>query len=347
MTLSVLHLPFETAGQAGIQAAALRECGIDARTLFPAHRFAYAAAPDYPCPAGPRGWSDLVRVLRAIQVTGRFDVYHYHYGASLLPWQLNFLDARINRKLGKAVVAEFWGSDVRVPSIERERNPWYLNGYQESDERSLTVLRRWADITDGHAIIADESYVAAAGRFFSHLHRAPLAIDVLAVPPAYPSCEVTEPVVVHIPSHLDVKGTPLIRQAVEKLQQRGLRFDYREVTGVSHAEAQRQCAEADLVIDQLRLGSHGMFAVEAMALGKPVITYIMPELESTYPEGFPIINASPATIVTVLEEWITAQGAVREQRGRQSRLYAERNHDCRIVASALIEAYRKLPGFPA
>lgn len=346
MTVSVLHLPFETAGQAGIQAAALNKCGVQARTLFPAHRFAYAARPDYPCPLGPRGWSDLVRVWRAVQVAGRFDVYHYHYAASLLPWQLGFLDARVNAWAGKAIVTQFWGSDVRVPTIERERNPWYVNGYNENDKRALSVLERWADITQGHALIADDSYVAAAGRYFPHLHYVRLVIDAHAIVPVYPAPANDRPLLVHIPSHQGVKGTPYVHKAVELLQQKGVAFDYREISGVSHAEAQRLCAQADLVIDQLCLGSHGMFAVEAMALGKPVICYILPELEPTYPEGFPIINANPETLVSVLEEWLVAGGELREQRGRQSRAYVEQYHDSPVVARALIDAYRQLPGFP-
>lgn len=346
MTFSVLHLPFETAGQAAIQAAALRKCGVRASTLYPAHRFAYGAQPDYSCPVRPRGWSDLVRAWRALQLAGRFDVFHYHYAASLLPWQLGFPDARLNRKLGKAVVTEFWGSDVRVPSIESARNPWYVNGYNESDKRSLAVMARWADITSGHAIIADDSFVAAASPYFPHLHRVRQAIDAAAVTPVYPPPENKKPVLVHIPSHHDVKGTPFVRAAVENLRQRGLEFDYREISGVSHAEAQRLCAQADLVIDQLRLGSHGMFAVEAMALGKPVVCYILPELEAAYPGGFPIINANPETLVAVLEEWIVAGGELRAQRGRQSRAYVEQHHDSPVVARALLDAYRQLPGFP-
>ena len=44
------------------------------------------------------------------------------------------------------------------------------------------------------------------------------------------------------------------------------------VEGVPHDEARERYARADIVVDQLNAGWHGVFALEAMALGKPVVT---------------------------------------------------------------------------
>jgi glycosyltransferase involved in cell wall biosynthesis len=95
---------------------------------------------------------------------------------------------------------------------------------------------------------------------------------------------------------------------------------------------------ADIIIDQLMMGSHGAFACEAMALGKPVICYILDELLSTYPPGFPIINANPGTIVEVLEE-IICSPEKRYEIGKKSRKYAEEVHDIRVVAKKLLAIY--------
>lgn len=146
----------------------------------------------------------------------------------------------------------------------------------------------------------------------------------------------------HIPSQMAFKGTDAIRNAVERLQDRGVRFEYLELSGVSHEQALAACRRADLVVDQVRGGSHGVFAVEAMALGKPVICYILPELLPTYPEGFPIINANPDTLEAVLEAWLQLPEE-RHRRGVQSREYAERVHDISVVARRLVEVYERLP----
>jgi glycosyltransferase involved in cell wall biosynthesis len=156
------------------------------------------------------------------------------------------------------------------------------------------------------------------------------------------------PVLVHAPSHLAAKGTPFVREAVERLKARGLAFEYVELHGVTHDEALAGYRRADLVVDQLCTGYHGVVAVEAMALAKPVVCYTLPELEPTYPRGYPLINANPDTVTAVLEEWLQRPGE-RHARGLASREYAERVHDHRAVAARLLDAYDRIArgGAPA
>jgi glycosyltransferase involved in cell wall biosynthesis len=75
-----------------------------------------------------------------------------------------------------------------------------------------------------------------------------------------------------------------------------------------------------------------------MALGKPVVCYIHDSLLSTYPEGFPIVNANPDTIESVLEELLLSPQK-RHDIGIQSREYAEGVHDIKVVAKRLEKIY--------
>ena len=50
------------------------------------------------------------------------------------------------------------------------------------------------------------------------------------------------------------------------------------VEGVPHDEARERYARADIVVDQLNAGWHGVFALESMALGKPVVTHLKPDV---------------------------------------------------------------------
>lgn len=100
--------------------------------------------------------------------------------------------------------------------------------------------------------------------------------------------------------------------------------------------------QADIVVDQLLLGSHGILAAEAMAMGKPVICYLLPELVPTYPPGLPIINANPATFVDVLAEWLSDPER-RIAAGHASRSYAVEVHDAGAVAAEALSVYDKLP----
>lgn len=337
--LRVLHSRAEIAGQIGLSVEGLREIGHDARGAYPPTHF--RVQPDLAMRPTGRWRKGADMLWKAVSTAGRFDVYHYHYALSLLPEGCGFADARVNRRLGKVVAVEFWGSDVRMPGVEAERNPYYVNSYAEDDRRSRERMRRWAEITGGHVIIVDHYFDAFMEPYFPHIHVVGQRVDTRRLQPSYPSPEARLPVVVHAPSQRAFKGTEHVQRAVERLKAKGLRFEYVEVHGVANEEALRIYQRADLIVDQLCGGSHGVFAVEALSLGKPVMCHILPELVPTYPEGFPIINANPHTIEAVLEDWLQ-RPEDRYRLGVQGREYAERVHDHRVVAARLVDVYRLL-----
>jgi glycosyltransferase involved in cell wall biosynthesis len=148
--------------------------------------------------------------------------------------------------------------------------------------------------------------------------------------------------VVHSPTDLAAKGTEFVRRATSELEAVGAPIEYVEVHGLSHSRALEVYRSADLVVDQLCAGGHGVFAAEAMGLAKPVVCYLLPELEAKYPSDLPLINANPDTVKQVLADWME-RPRERHERGLASRAYAERMHDHRVVAARLLEVYETLP----
>ena len=57
-------------------------------------------------------------------------------------------------------------------------------------------------------------------------------------------------------------------------------------------------------MDQFILGSFGVSSIEVMALGKPVLCYIMDQVEINLPEACPIINANLDNLESKLEQLI-------------------------------------------
>lgn len=337
--MRILHAPVEIAGQAALSAFGERELGHVAHAFFPPHHFDYALGADlYLSSQGT--WGRRVETLWKIPFfAAQYDVFHFHFGLSFLPGRFRNIDVRLLRGLGRKAFVQFWGSEARIFSVETQRNPYLVDPFPDSDEVRVERLKRWADILDGHVIVADHYFDLFLRPYFPHIHVVGQLVDTRRLLPSYPNPNSEEPVVVHAPSHKAAKGTPYVQKAVERLQAKGLRFRYIEVHGLKQSDALRLYAQGDIVVDQLCSGSHGVFAAEAMSMGKPVICYTLPELVSTYPEGFPIINANPETIEAVLEEWIQ-RPQDRYRRGVQSREYAERVHDCRVVATKLIEVYQ-------
>ncbi len=333
----VLHAPIDIANQAALSAYGLRELGAPAHCLAPLHPLRYEVAPDIVPPPGRAAFLRMAgRALR------NHDVLHFHYGQSLLREPLGALDARLARRFGRRVVVEFHGSDVRMPSVERACNPHYVWLEGEDDAVATARMRRWSAITGGHTVQCDHSLDHVLSHWFPHIHVVGHRVDTHRIAPVYPDAAARVPVVVHSPSTIAAKGTPIVRAAVAALEAEGVSLEYVEVHGVGHEQAQAHYRRADLVIDQLCSATHGVFAVEAMSLGKPVVCYVAPDLVPRFPSDLPLILASPDTLTAVLADWL-ARPADRAERGRASRAYAERQHDVRVVARRLLDVYEQLP----
>ncbi len=310
-----------------------RQLGVQATGFAPAHSF------DYPAPDLVASRNRLRYLRTALRASREHEVIHFYFGRSFLP---RLLDPPWLRRLGKRVVVEFLGSDVRMPSVEHRRNPYYVPIDWEDDQRATRLMTRWSEITGGHVIVGDHSLKTVLEPHFPHIHVVGQRVDLSLLHPAPPDPESARMRVIHSPTDLAAKGTEHVRRAVAALEATGAPIDYVEVRDVSHAQALATYGTADLVVDQLCAGSHGVFAAEAMALAKPVVCYLLPELEVGYPPGLPIINANPETIGAVLADWI-GRPRERHQRGLESRAYAERVHDHRVVAQRLLDIYETLP----
>ena len=112
-----------------------------------------------------------------------------------------------------------------------------------------------------------------------------------------------------------------------------------------HDEARERYARADIVVDQLNAGWHGVFALESMALGKPVVTHLKPDVVERSAAGFgvriPIVPATKETLVAALRP-LVEQPALRREIGATSRAYVEQVHDIDRVADRLLDLYRSL-----
>jgi glycosyltransferase involved in cell wall biosynthesis len=167
------------------------------------------------------------------------------------------------------------------------------------------------------------------------------SVDVEAIEPRYPRPR-DRIVILHAPSDASIKGTAFIVEAVDKLKAR-FPIEFVLVKGLKHEEAMQLYSRADLVIDQVMAGWYGGFAVEAMAMGKPVLCYIRGEDLCHVPPAMaaeiPVLNAAPDSIDAVLGELLVRPGQF-EELGRRSRAYALRWHNPRTIAAAMVRAYR-------
>jgi glycosyltransferase involved in cell wall biosynthesis len=283
------------------------------------------------------------RIRIFIKLFLKYDVYIYHYGSSLSHSYLLHFDVFLNKIFGKKIIVYFHGSDIRNPEIEIKRNRWYVNPYKESSFRSNFNCKIWSYFTCGNVIFSDPTLEVSLINNFPYRHFLKLSIDVLQLKPRYPT-RIKKIKVFHIPSNSDFKGTKYIRESVADLLRSGnCNFEYIEYENISHEDAMNYLIDSDLVIDQLMIGAHGVFALEAMALGKPVICNIWEsDYARHYDPSFPIISANPDNLTNVLFEWISCDLEVRKNKGKESRKYVEKFHNYNSGSNSLFKIIEKL-----
>ncbi|GIQ68525.1 hypothetical protein XYCOK13_13490 [Xylanibacillus composti] len=263
-------------------------------------------------------------------------LFHFHNGNSLM---VNNEDLPLLDAAGYPMVMHHWGSDVRSASLSRKLNPYPLPaGYLTDQEIHERLKRLSASIS--HAIVQDAELYPHVKDYYRHVHILPLAVDVRRYRPNYPRADMQRLRIVHAPTRPAFKGTSYVEAAIADLKRKHP-VEYVRIQNMSHQEAIRLYAEADLIIDQLLCGTYGMLAVEAMAMGKPVVAYIREDVRRSLPPSLPIIQAAPETILAVLKQ-IASQPEQLRHIGKASRDYVRQRHDVSAVIPQLLAIYKQL-----
>jgi len=320
-----LHSPVNVAGGPGAISAGLRELGVESILLvFNERPFQRGFDVNLELRDTSRLSSvpfNLPKQLRALRWAVRnFDVFHFHAGLTLAPQRITL---PLLKRKRKGIVFQSWGSDLR---------------------------RRNA---------SEVSYLHSAGAVIvgSYLTRR------LAPRGPWPEYDVVPPAIVlddwqpsptepgemlrvaHAPSKRAVKGTQAVLDAVESLRKRGAPIELDLIEGVPNNEARKRYAAADVVVDQLRIGWYGMFAIESMALAKPVVVHLdeqgAAETEEAFGLELPLVGADEQSVEDVLAGLVEIRPELPEL-GRRSREYVERIHAHTAVARRVLEIYERV-----
>jgi len=354
--MRVLHLPVNISSQTQITVQAMRDFGIQARGLVANPALVQSSESlerYYDTQPFPRRYSlrwfryhvaAVTRVLAAIKWA---DVVHYHYGgAHALPFKL---DLFWTCALNKPRLINFWGSDIRIPEIERRDNPYYARRdrtYERWAGQSYEQSRRLQTYYARHGfgcVISSETMLAHVQTdLFPTFHFVRGSVNLSKMQPRYPDPSRQRVVIAHSPSDPVVKGTSSVLAAVGTLRsKRGLDFDFVLIQNTPRQEALEILRGADIYLDQFVISGYGMAAIEAMALGKVVVSYIAPSVASQYPSDLPIVNATQDNLAEVLEE-LLKDGNRREELAKQGRAYVEKYHDARQNVRQLVSIYESL-----
>jgi len=353
--MRVLHAPINIGNQPWVLSRYERELGVQSEL-----HVHYATAFDYGADRiigrnGGKSAAELRdRLFSGLTSPWNYDVLHYYFGRTLLCWDdyvsgddYRYLDLRVAKHLGKPVFFTLQGCDVRIAgeSTKLDVSPCRSG--------ACSLFDACLSGRDDHRreFIAD--VLPSAERVFylnpelrRYLPRGEFlpysSVDINAIA-VHPPKREGPPRIVHAPSDAAIKGTQRIVEAIEALQQHR-EFEFVLVQNMAHAQALQVYQTADLVIDQVLAGWYGGFAVEAMAMGKPVLCYLREEDFTVVPEemisDLPIQNVNPnhlqediASVLDHRSEW--------EEWSHRSRAFVEKWHNPRLIAAAMIELYKK------
>lgn len=281
---------------------------------------------------------DQFRALKDI-LSENYDIIHF--------WNRTFiysgepytcfmgLDLPLIKTRGKRILYRFTGNDVRFSSQDMEVNPYsffhygYKNKFDESRQRLyVEYLKEYVD----KFLVQDPELL----QFIPEAEIVPrcLILD------EWPNIGITKndkPLVVHTSTNDLIKGTNFIQKAVDELQSEGLQFEFKIIRGLPHIEAIEWYKKSDICIDNLHQGCLCVFALEAMALGKPTMIYINENVYKPYPE-IPIENVNPDNIKEKLRELIKDYDR-RQELSIKGRIFVEEHHDSRKVSKQLLGIY--------
>ena len=323
--MKVLHSPINVAGGPGAISAGLRAIGVESTLLvFNERPFERGYDVNLELHDTSKLSSvpfNLPKQLRALRWAVRnFDVFHFHAGLTLAPRRLTLPLLKARRK---GIVFQSWGSDLRGRSAGE-----------------VSYLR------DAGAVIVG-SYLtrrlAPRGPWPEYDVVPPaLVLDDWERSPTEPGETLR---IAHAPSKRAVKGTETVLAAVESLRAKGAPVELDLIEGVPNAEARLRYAAADVVVDQLRIGWYGMFAIESMALGKPVVVHLDEQAAAETEEAFglelPLVRADESSLEHVLGDLVETRAELPAL-GRRSREYVERVHAHTAVARRVLEIYERV-----
>jgi len=262
---------------------------------------------------------------------------HFHGGPLWTTRILDRFEPHFYKMAKIRVVVMPYGSDVQV--LTRSKNLYFKHTVSIDYPNFRKYRRRVSNSVDRWTRHAD--WVISGCEWVDYMYHwdtlmlAHFSIDLDRWNPTKqePGVDKTGKLrILHAPNHVAIKGTKALVDAVETVKKEGLNIELVLMRGVPNSEIQKAIESVDLVADQFVIGWYAMFAMEAMAMKKPVLCYLREDLIDLYVkaglvrrEEIPVIN----TNLLEIEEKIRWAFLHREELikiGERSREFVRNHH---------------------
>lgn len=279
----------------------------------------------------------------------KYDIFHFIAGETILTRKLRKLELSIYKLLGKRVIMEFVGADIRslhytdwkrkniINYLHGEKNNNYSDDFQlqlikDARNYATTILVSTPDLLD---IIPEAIY-------------APVLLNKLELP-VTENKSASKIKILYSPSSHRTKGSDYIHNALQNV----LIINNNEIElilpsqtiknnnayALTRYELLNQMNAAHIVIDQMIIGWYGLKTVEALALGCEVICYIDESYEHHLFSNCPIHNANVIDLETVLQNVINEIKNRNMQSNSYGLKWVDKHHTITNNNSLLVHAW--------
>jgi glycosyltransferase involved in cell wall biosynthesis len=249
-------------------------------------------------------------------------------------------------KLAKNKFVTFLGSDIRVAKKELAVNPYYQFAFYNKDYENKADGTNDADALVKYLHDLGYAFIVwDVGMFINRAITNKVAIvphaSVNMVDAPLPATDAGDKkvLIIHSPTAPVSKGTDFVLNAISKLKEKNIPFEFTILRNLTNEKYQQALQEADIYVDQLIWGAYGVATQQALQMGKVVVAYLAPErVRELYGEEVPIQNATIDNLAEVLEKLVNDK-ALRMQLAERSRAYYQKMHEPQKVAVKMLAAY--------
>ncbi|MDA7946911.1 MAG: hypothetical protein MPJ78_05490 [Hyphomicrobiaceae bacterium] len=296
-----------------------------------------------------RYWPNSLNLFRSIiflRILLSYDVFHLFYDKGILispsRYGISPVELQLLKMSGKILFTYAYGGDVRsraqtialgTPNLCSECPDVGRFCVCDTEEHS-SVLQRLDGIVTAKIAMGDMTAYIPNCR---NIHYWPIDTDRIRPTPRR-SLRKRSLKVAHAPNQAYFKGTQFLVHAIDRLQAEGHQIELIKIQGVSNDEVLKLFSESDLVADQFVAGFHGYTALEAMALGRPVLCFLRGPDMVIDPDSCPIINTHPDEIYSNLKKCLCGEIDL-DTVGKQSRNYVEHYYSIEATAARLGQLY--------
>jgi len=371
LQLRVIHVPQNIGNNVYPLSLALRKKGVESDCLVHApHSFGYEYDfITYNPKKTNRVSGEFAKIYWILRIIRQYNTVHFNFGTTLagrvppssdmplfnrlirFPYRsylyvLEAVELRLFKAFKIKMFIHYQGDDARQGALMRDLEISLLQGvpknyYSDKSDRfkSSQIKRISSFVEKTFYVNPDLSVVLPPESLFipySHIDYR----NICFIPRSTNGKKIK---IVHAPSNRAAKGTSHILETIEKIQSMNPQVTLELIENLPHIEAMAKYREADLVIDQLFAGWYGGLAVEAMAIGVPVMCYLRKEdfrsLNPKMIQDLPIINVNRNNLEQKILDFLKLTDEEILELRRDNRRFVEKWHDVEEIAEQVLNHY--------